>query len=134
VITLADFYMGRDKQYAAELTDEIRRNAEQTIQRANLLLTEFKAATGDTEQRRVNSGWRPAAVNASVPNAAVRSKHMTGQAIDISDPDGDLDDWCTTHQVTLTSIGLWLEHPASTKGWCHVQIVPPKSGNRVFYP
>lgn len=134
MITLNDFWMGRDKTHSAELTPDIVRNAEVTVQRANLLLSEFRHDTGDTEIRKVNSGWRPAAVNAATPNAALRSKHMTGQAIDISDPEGDLDEWCLSHLEVLERIGLWLEHPSATKNWCHVQTVPPKSGRRFFYP
>lgn len=134
MITLADYWMGRDTKYPNELTDEIIGNAMRTIARANLLLASFKAATGDTEQRHVTSGWRPPEVNAATANAAVRSKHMTGEAIDISDPDGDLDEWCLANQDQLSVCTLWQEHPSATKGWCHVQIVPPKSGNRVFYP
>ncbi len=134
MITLADYFMGRDEQYRGDLTDNIVENARHTIARANVLLASFKAATGDTEQRHVTSGWRPAAVNAGIPNAAPRSKHMTGQAIDLADPEGDLDDWCMDNQTHLEQFGLWLEHPSATKGWCHLQIVPPKSGRRVFYP
>lgn len=134
VITLQDYWMGRDIAYPADLTDEIRANAAIIVERANLLLTAFRAATGDTEIRHVNSGWRPPAINANTPNAAVRSRHMTGQAIDIADPEGDLDQYCIDHVLVLQKIGLWLEDPSSTKGWTHVQSVPPKSNRRVFYP
>jgi hypothetical protein len=134
MITLKDYWMGRDAEYAHELTDEIRANAQVTVERANLLLTAFTIATNDTEQRHVNSGWRPPAVNAVTPGAAPKSKHMTGQAIDIADPEGDLDQYCLDHLLVLQKIGLWLEDPSSTKGWCHVQCVPPKSMKRVFYP
>ena len=134
MITLADYFMGRDKTHAAELTDAIWRNADATVMRANVLLGTFRSLTGDTELRRVNSGWRPAAINAATRGAALRSKHMTGEAIDIADPEGDLDQWCLDNQEVLKGIGLWLEHPSATKGWCHVQIVPPRSLNRVFYP
>lgn len=134
MITLADYWMGRDKGYSLELTADIARNAEITVQRANLLLSEFRHDTNDTEIRKVNSGWRPAAVNAATVGAALRSKHMTAQAIDISDPEGDLDNWCVQHLEVLERLGLWLEHPSATKGWCHVQTVAPRSGNRVFYP
>lgn len=133
-ITLDDYYMGRDKQYPDELTEQLRCNAAETVARANLLLSTFKAATSDTETRKVASGWRPAAINAATAGAAAKSKHMTCQAIDISDPEGDLDEWCLKNQGVLGTMGLWLEHPSATKGWCHVQIVAPKSGNRVFYP
>jgi len=61
---------------------------------------------------------------------------MTGQAIDLADPDGDLDEWLMTAegQAALVEIGLWMEHPAATKSWTHLQTVPPKSGRRTFYP
>lgn len=134
MITLNDYWMGRQHTFKADLTEDIIRNATVTIKRANMLLTKFKSATNDTEQRKVTSGWRPPKVNAGVPNAAVRSKHMTGQAIDIADPEGDLDEWCMTNQAVLEEVQLWLEHPSATKGWCHLQTIPPKSGRRVFYP
>lgn len=135
IITIADFFMGRDKSHANELTPEIRRNAAETVKRVNQLLV----ASGIKSS--VNSGWRPEGVNASTPGAAKKSKHMLGLACDLSDSDGKLDRWCMANQHRLATIGLWLEHPSATKnanrfgeGWCHVQTVPPKSGNRVFYP
>lgn len=134
MITLADYWMGRDAAYPDQLSDDIRAAASETVARANLLLSAYRSMTKDDEVRRVNSGWRPASVNAATPNAAPRSKHMSAQAIDIADPEGDLDEWCMDNQEVLQSIGLWQEHPGATKGWCHVQIVPPKSGKRVFFP
>ena len=111
-----------------ELTPEYLINAQKTVDRTNQLLNAFG------ERRNITSGWRPVSVNKIVPGAALYSKHTRCLAVDISDPDGDLDEWCLDNQDVLTEIGLWLEHPAATKGWCHVQVVPPKSGNRVFYP
>lgn len=141
MITLNDYWMGRDKQYPFALSTDIKRNAETTVELANKLLTLAKVAgvTLETNPRTktiVSSGWRPPEVNAAVPGAAAKSKHMTGQAIDLYDPDGDLDDWCMSDggQKVLADLGLWLEHPSATKGWCHVQTVPPRSGRRVFYP
>lgn len=128
MILLSDYWMGRDAEYLSDMTAEILENATETVAKANQLLKAFG------EDRKVTSGWRPPSVNAATPNAAAKSKHMTGQAIDLADPDGDLDDWCFDHLETLAEIGLWLESPASTKGWCHVQILPPKSGKRVFFP
>ena len=127
--------MGRDKAYASELTPEIEANAKVTIDRANLLLSRFKAATLDTYSRKVNSGWRPAAVNAATPGAARKSKHMLGQAIDIDDDNGALDDWLMEPEgeAALREIGLWHEQPRDTIGWAHVQIVAPASGNLHFY-
>lgn len=128
VITLSDYYMGRDIEFGHELDPEKRSNAAQTVARVNLLLAAFG------EERKVNSGFRPAAINGATPGAAAKSKHMTCQACDLADPDGDLDEWLMDHHSELEQIGLWVEHPSATKGWAHVQIVPPKSGKRVFYP
>jgi len=124
VITLADYYMGRD----AGMPDALRANAAATVAAVNLLLAQFG------EDRAVVSGYRTPMINASTQGAAPNSKHMTCQACDLDDPDGDLDDWALSHPEVLERIGLWQEHPASTKSWAHFQTVPPKSGRRVFYP
>ena len=128
MITLQEYFQGRDKEYPDDLTTDLRINAQETVIRINTLLGYFG------ESRDITSGWRPPAVNAATTGAAPLSKHMTCQAIDVKDPEGDLDEWCLTHPEILGKIGLWQEHPASTKGWTHLQTVSPKSGKRVFYP
>lgn len=137
MITIKDYYMGRDVlngEMHPELTAELERNANTTVDRANLLLTRFYADRPTAAKRKVSSGWRPAAVNARVPGAAKLSNHMTCKAIDLEDFDGELDDWCMENLPILEELELWLEHPSATKNWCHLQIVPPRSGRRVFYP
>lgn len=142
MITLDDYLerwkvnYGYVKVAASELTPEIRLEAQVTVDAANKLLQAFG------QERIVTSGWRPKSVNREVPGAAKFSHHMTGRAIDLADPDGDLDEWCFDHQHILTELELYLEHPAATKGWCHVQTIPPKSQEgfaredrrRWFYP
>lgn len=129
MITL-DQYLSQHGKDAApgELTSELIEDANRTVMKVNQLCSR----AGWRPELR--SGWRPSAANGRTPGAAPRSKHLVAQAIDIADPDGELDDWCMAHLHELEDVGLWLEHPAATKGWCHLQIVPPKSGNRVFYP
>lgn len=136
MITIEQFFMGRDKTYAKELTDEIKANAAETVRRANLLLERFYKANPQAHKRGVNSGWRPSAVNASTKNAAPKSHHMTGKALDIGDDDEMLDTWLmtTAGQKALEEIGLWMESPKATPRWAHVQTVPPRSGRRVFAP
>ncbi len=136
MITETMYWMGRDSKYRAWWTEEIQENGHETIRRVNLLLDKFLAANpSDTEEEYgVASGWRPAAVNQATPGAASKSKHISAQACDIKDPEGALDDWCLEHHEVLEEIGLWQESPTATKGWCHVQIVPPRSGRRVFLP
>lgn len=128
MITVKEYFMGRDERYPNELTTELRINAQDIVNRVNDLLVLF----GQT--RKVNSGWRPQVINEATPGAAIKSKHMTCQAVDLEDADGDLDEWAMTNTWALENCGLWMEHPAATKGWAHFQTVPPKSGRRVFYP
>lgn len=138
-ISLEDYFMGRDALYPSECSEEVRGNAAITVAKANSLLAVLEAQGIALEPHPntasiVSSGWRPPQVNAATTNAAVRSKHMTGEAVDLYDPDGELDEFCLAHPGSLAAIGLWQEHPSATKGWLHLQIVPPRSGKRVFYP
>jgi Peptidase M15 len=130
MITREDYFMGRDNAFPLEMSTDIERNAARLLPLVNLLLTRFG------QHPKVTSGWRPPKLNAATPGAALNSKHMLGQAIDLADPDGDLDDWLTSEAglLALEEYGLWMEHPAATKGWAHLQSVPPKSRKRVFYP
>lgn len=137
--------MGRDKQYAADMTPEIEANGADTVAKLNLFMARYVQDTGDTRRRKVNSGWRPPAVNKATKNAAPTSKHMRALAGDLEDFDdgvfGSLDDWCFTPQgeAALVEIGLWHEHPLysddspATPGWCHLQTVAPGSGKRHFH-
>ena len=83
-----DEYIGQHLAgHEQELTDEIRANAEILCGRVNQLLAAFD------KDRGLRSGWRPAAVNHAA-GGAMRSRHMTGQAIDVEDDDGRLDAFC----------------------------------------
>jgi D-alanyl-D-alanine carboxypeptidase len=61
------------------------------------------------------------------------SYHLKGAAVDISDLDGSLFNWCVTNTALLEAVGLWLE-TKDTQKRVHFQIFPPKSGNRFFNP
>ena len=121
--------MGLDKKYPDAWSEEIEGAAIELLSRVDAMLTEFG------EERKITSGWRPPEVNSKTAGASLKSKHMTGHAVDLADPEGDLDDWCSENDgERLKAYNLWMEHPAATKGWCHLQSLPPKSGKRVFYP
>lgn len=64
----------------------------------------------------------------------LKSNHLTGCAVDISDPNRKLQKWCLENVGILASIGLWMEDFKYTPTWCHFQVVPPKSGKRFFIP
>lgn len=137
-ITLSDYYMGRDAKYPLDLLTSYRHNANITVDLSNRLLVGLKVAnvplTLNASGSIVNSGWRPPTVNAATPGASKTSLHMSCQAIDLYDPSGFIDEYLFHNQLILKDLGLWLEHPDSTPKWCHVQILPPRSGNRVFKP
>lgn len=126
MITIED-YFGRVSHIAAP-SEEIQINARELLLRVNTLLAHIGVKT------TVNSGWRPPSYNATIPNAAPNSKHMTGHAIDLADPEGEIDDILFKDPTILIDHKLWMEHPAATRRWTHLQSVPPRSENRIFFP
>lgn len=142
-VTVHDYFMGRDKAYSDECTLEIQRNAVEIVSRANRLLAAAAVdgvIPGVDQQTKtaIASGWRPNGVNARTQNAATGSKHITAQAVDIQDtPDRALARWCLRNLDALDEAGVWMENPQWTGGndpWVHWQLVPPKSGKRVYIP
>jgi uncharacterized protein YcbK (DUF882 family) len=63
----------------------------------------------------------------------MKSRHLFGEACDVSDPDGKLMDWCIANEKVLEKVGLWCE-VRDDKKRVHFQIVPPQSGKRFFNP
>lgn len=86
----------------------------------------------------VTSGLRSEAqqqalIAAGKSNAS-RSKHLTGQAVDIQDLDRAVRDWVITNMSYMEQLGFWFEDFGHTIGWVHFQTIAPASGNRVFIP
>lgn len=141
MLTIDHYFMGRRAQHPLALTPDIERNAARLVVIVNKLLEHLQTygvavPANPTTHTQVNSGWRPPSVNAATKGAAVNSKHMTGQAVDLHDPAGELGEFLLggIGMAALEALGLWMEHPSKTPGWCHLQIVPPGSGRRVFMP
>lgn len=74
-----------------------------------------------TDQKRINP-------------KAMGSSHLYGAAVDIADQNGKLKAWILKNPEVLTYNGLWMEDPAYTKTWCHLQSYAPKSMKRFFIP
>ncbi len=127
-ISKKELLMGRDVSHKDEYTQEISDNLDKLL----IPLNKFREKYG--KPMTVTSGWRPPSLNSKVAGAAKKSNHMMGLACDFKDSDGALDKFCMENLSLLEELGLYLEHPDSTKGWCHLQCVSPKSGNRVFKP
>ena len=58
------------------------------------------------------------------------SNHVKGLAIDVVRTPG-LEEFLMKNLETLN---IWIEDLASCPTWLHIQIVPPKSGKRIFRP
>ena len=80
----------------------------------------------------LNGGFRPQDCAIGAPN----SNHKQGLAVDLYDPLGKVDEWVTNpnNLKKIQALDLYFEDKSATEGWCHVQIVPPKSGRRWFLP
>lgn len=82
----------------------------------------------------LRSAYQQGMLISSGKSTATKSKHLSGEAVDILDKDGSLRDWILSNMYLMETTGLWLEDFGHTVGWVHFQIVPPKSGHRIFIP
>lgn len=134
MITLSDYLTASgeypEREKSPELNPELLGNAERLLKAVNSLLAEL-----NVKQAKVSSGFRPAAVNAGIGNAAKKSNHLRCLAIDLLDDNANaLDILMIKNLPLLKKHGLYLEDPRYTKRWCHLQIAMPASGNRIFVP
>lgn len=130
MLTLKDYAMGRDAKYPKEWTEEIQKNATVLLDKVNSLLSDL----GITKVA-VSSGWRPSAINSAIANAAKRSGHLVGKAIDLVDTDGKLKEAIKAKPDLLRKYDLFLEHPGSTPTWCHLDCVSRVDRpSRIFKP
>lgn len=127
MITIEDYLMGRHLQYPAEYNNKFQCNAESLIRKVNNFLDALNV------NPRVTSGFRPPSINRKVIGAAKRSHHQTCNAIDLEDSSGALG-IKASDPALLEQFGLYLEDPTYTKGWIHLQDLPPRSKRRIFIP
>lgn len=124
LLTLEQYFMGRDADYP--LNEGLIKNASSVILRANLLLHFFG------EYRHITSGYRPKEINDKIPGAAKNSLHMICMAVDLEDHGQRLSHFCIENKDSLIQARLWMESPKPGAKHCHLQIIPPLSGKRVF--
>lgn len=113
-----------------ELDPEIQENLTILHERINII----RKAYG--KPMYVNSGLRRQ--KDQPKNAAKKSSHLIGAAIDIDDDEeGTLWNWVKENLELIAETGLYLEDPRWTHGngsWLHFQIFPPRSGKRIYVP
>lgn len=130
-VTKAD----RRIQYASEYTDDIKNNAIKLLGLVNQLLNDLNVQSAD-----VTSGWRPPQINNKTTNAAKKSFHMNGMAVDVLDNESQtLAKLIESRPDLLKKYGLWLESPDSTHGintnWAHLDYGSRTDRpSRVFLP
>lgn len=138
MITAMQYFKGRPFE------TEHAMNAEKLLQSINALL--YAAAADGAYDYRIDpdtnsqisgakggtgdGGYRPSTSTTGAPHSA----HRVGCACDVYDPDRKLALWCDTHRNVLEANGLYMEHLQWTPGWCHLQDIPPGSGQRVYRP
>lgn len=67
-------------------------------------------------------------------NVPMGSCHLIGAAVDFRDKDGELKGWFKSNIKLIEKLDVYFEDFSKTSSWTHLQILPPKSGNRFFYP
>lgn len=108
------------------LSPEVEENLNELIVR----ISAIREAYG--KPMKVNSGLRSEADQQRINPSAPKSKHLTGNAVDIADASGELYDFCKANEQLLADNKLWCEERQG--GWLHFQSLPPKSGKRWFLP
>lgn len=118
---------GRHKARAAEAPKEVIDAAHVLAVRLHELFVHYK----QDKRPKITSGYRTPAANKAA-GGAKKSSHLEGRACDFADPDGMFAKWCLEHLHLLEECRLWLEDPAATKGWVHLQCREARA--RVFKP
>ena len=119
-----------DRENHVEVTPEVLANIDKLLNAVNSLLNELGLASV-----KVSSGFRPSAVNAGIAGAAKKSLHMRGMSVDLVDTKGQLAKVITSKPELLRKYGLFVENPAVTVGWLHLDIgVRSDRPSRMFNP
>lgn len=125
MITRAEILMGRHTEYP--LTAELEENFGKLLKAVNVVRERFM------QPMIVSSGYRPGHYNKDA-NGAKGSLHKTLQAVDFKDENRKLAYFLENNEHILEEAGLYMEQPAFTPTWVHLQTRAPRSGNRIFIP
>lgn len=131
LITREKYLKGRDKTYSNEWSTTLSKNTDKTISIINAFLKDI----GVDWDVQVSSGWRPTSINQSVSGAALSSNHIRCLAVDIVDlAPFPLMKLILDNLDKAEKHGIYFEDFNYTPSWVHCQVVPPKSGNRIYIP
>lgn len=137
MISLADYF--GDWYEHIDAVDARKENAEklldacselEALARADGMVFPVNPQTSCQIAGQTYGGFRPQACKQGAPHSA----HKEGLAVDIYDPEDEIDEWCLANQNLLERCGIYIEDPKYTPRWSHWSIRRPSSGNRVFLP
>lgn len=133
MLTVERLLNGYDKsmQFKKEVTPELLENLQKTAD----IINQFLKHVGIVNEI-VSSGWRPSSVNEQTVNAAKKSNHILGLAVDLKDVNHNIFKAILKPEnlAKAQELGIYFEDARWTPTWVHMQIVSPKSGKRIFIP
>jgi len=115
--------------YRREILKGFECPPEYEINLLDLLVKINKVRDAWSQPMIVTSGYRTVAEHKRIYRKRIAagkhvpwgSRHLFCQAVDISDPDGKLYEWCKKNEELLREIGLWIEEDQGS--WVHFQSV-----------
>lgn len=131
LITRDKYLKGRDKAFPKSWSKELSDNADKTIEIVNAFLKDI----GVNWEIEVSSGFRPASINNATKGAGLLSNHIRCLAVDIIDiSPHPLMKLILENLDKAEKHGVYFEDFNWSPSWVHIQIVPPKSGKRIYIP
>lgn len=116
-----------EREQSDECTTSVRICASDLAERVTRLCTEIGLRPA------ISSGFRTSQAN-QLTGGRSRSAHVSGEAVDFSDPKGQMKDAILRDLSILDRCDLYCESFDATPRWVHLQSRPTKSGKRVFIP
>ena len=118
--TLSEMYPGYKKE---EVPEDVLKNLETLVKKLNDLGKYYSKPV------TVKRGYRAPDLNEKV-GGVKNSPHMTGHAVDLVDKDGEIDRFMMNNSDKLKKLGLYVEDPQETIGWCHIQF---RKASTIFF-
>lgn len=122
-VTMTEYLKGRDQ--IAPLTYEMYDNMCKLLVAVNMLRDRYGKPLS------ISSGYRPPEINKKM-GGSPNSAHLTCEAVDIADGTKALKRWIAENPGILDELDLYMEEPASTPTWVHLDI--RKRPTRIFKP
>ena len=111
---------------------KLTKELEENLERLYVAVNSVRDLCGIPFQ--ITSGLRSKKEQEHINPKHMGSAHLLGLACDIYDPDGKIWDWFMENIPILEKLSIYLEDRAYTPTWVHVQVVAPRSKNRIFRP